>query len=59
VTSVILLAQNIPDAEEVYWSPVSAYEYELELNAKKTNIRILDARFTSQATKELKNLMRS
>ena len=59
ITNVTLLAQNIPDDEAVYWSPVNAYEYELELNIKRKNIRILDARFTTQATKELKNLLRS
>ena len=57
VTAVTTLQTNIPAAELIYWSPVYAYDYEVEMNNQKKNIKLLDNRYSGQATKELKNLL--
>jgi hypothetical protein len=57
VNSITTLVKNFPDSEAVYWSPVTAYDYEHELNSAKKNIKLLDNKYTGQATKELKNLL--
>jgi len=57
VSVVTTLNQNIPSTELIYWSAVTAYDYEIELNAKKRNIKLLDNKYAGQATKELKTLL--
>ena len=57
VTSITLISQSIPTDELVYWSPVTAYDYEHELNENKKQIKLLDNKYAGQATKELKNLL--
>lgn len=42
--------------EEVYFSPVSAFDYENELNEMKRNINILDRRFVPEVHSSLKEL---
>lgn len=54
---ITTLVENIPLDETVYWAPVSAYEYETELNEIKKEIRLLDVRFRGQAENDLKRLM--
>jgi hypothetical protein len=56
-TAVTTLQNNIPSAELNYWSPVYAYDYEVEMNNAKKNIKLLDNRFSGQVTKELKKLL--
>ena len=58
VSTATSIAQNIADNELVYWSPISAYEYEHELNHQKKSIKLLDNKYSSEATKQLKNLLR-
>jgi hypothetical protein len=48
---------NIPNDEITYWSPVTAFEYENELNELKKEVKLLDVRFKSQAENDLKRLM--
>ena len=57
VTSLNTISINIPAEELIYWESVSVYDYEVEQNAKKRNIKLIDNRFADSATKELKNLM--
>ena len=57
VASLNTISINIPAEELIYWESVSVYEYEVEQNAKKRNIKLIDNRFADSATKELKNLM--
>jgi hypothetical protein len=51
------ISTSIPAEELIYWESVSVYDYEVEQNAKKRNIKLIDNRFADSATKELKNLM--
>jgi len=58
VDSVTTVTQNIPDNELNYWNAINAYEYENELNNKKTNLKLLSNKFAGDASKQLKNLFR-
>lgn len=40
-----------------YWTAVTAYEYEVELNERKREILLMDAMYASQADLELKRVM--
>lgn len=57
-TSSVSVANNIPLEEGAYWAPVSIYDYEVELNSKKKNIKLLDRNFSTAAAKELKRLLK-
>lgn len=57
VTSVISTSYSIPSTEASYWQPVYAYDYEMEVNNEKKNIRLIDKAFTFNVTKELKALL--
>lgn len=49
----------VPDIEKPYWSAVSQYDVEVESNADKANIRLLDNRLSSIAVQNLKELLSS
>jgi hypothetical protein len=57
-TTVSIVASNIPAAETSFWSPVSYYEYEQELNEQNKSIAVIKSQFASQATKQLKSLLK-
>jgi hypothetical protein len=57
-TTAQSIANNIPAAEDAYWSPVTYYEYENELNEKNRSIFVLKAEYSTQAAKQLKTLLR-
>ena len=57
ITLKTLLAENIAIDEISYWTPVTAFEYENELNELKKEVKLLDVRFKSQAENDLKRLM--
>ena len=42
-----IIAQNLSPEEEIYWVPVTYYDYENELNENNKTIRVLDSRYTS------------
>lgn len=48
---------SIPSNESSYWEAVSAYDIEEEENAKKSHIRLLDARFAATAVSNIKELL--
>jgi hypothetical protein len=50
---------NIPDSEGSYWEPVSAYDYEAELNEAKRNVVLLRSSLRSDADAQLTKLMRT
>ena len=58
VTNTTLLNQPIPDAEGVFYSPVTFIEYEEELNESKFNIRILDRSYIGKIQKDMRELFR-
>jgi len=57
-TTVTLLVNNIPALQLNYWDPVYYYDYENEINERNKSIRVLDAQYSGQISKELKNLLR-
>jgi hypothetical protein len=54
ITNTDIRANNIPDDEYVYWSPVYYYEYENEKNEKNKNIRLLDTGFAMEVAEQLR-----
>jgi hypothetical protein len=59
ITLVNTITENIPLDETIYWTSVSEFEYENELNELKKEVKLLDVRFKSQAEADLKRLMSS
>lgn len=57
VTDTVTLNQAIPDNELIYWSPVTAYDYEEQLNEQKKIIYIVDKSYLNQIELEMKSLM--
>jgi hypothetical protein len=57
VLSSNIIAQPIPANEAAYWSPVTAYDYEMAVNEDNKNIVLLDNKYAGQAYTELKNLL--
>lgn len=57
-TSSTLVANNIKSEEEVYWTPVTYYQYEQEKNEYNKTIKILDSDYSDQAVNELYESMR-
>jgi hypothetical protein len=57
LTSSSVLKQNIPTAEEAYWTGVSFYDYEAMLNEQRKAIRVIDRAFTDNARNSLKAAM--
>jgi len=55
---VIELAENISESVARFWSPVTYYEYENELNEYNKSVRVMDSRYKAQAAKDLKTLMK-
>lgn len=54
---IIQTYSNIPADEEVYYSPVTAYDYEVEKNEANKSIRLLDNSYSTQVSVELTNLL--
>jgi hypothetical protein len=48
-----VLTSSIPDDEQVFWSPVSSWDLELERNTTNSTIRLLDKAFSIQADQAL------
>ncbi len=46
VTSMYIVANNVSIAEQVYWSPVYAWDYEESLNEQKKFIKLIDSKYT-------------
>lgn len=57
VSSVVNTSFAIEPQEEQYWAPVSAYDYEAELNQSRRNITLLDNRLTNDVIKEMTDLL--
>lgn len=57
-TTLTLLRQVIPSSEEVYFSQVTAYDNELELNEKKRDIYLADTANKQDLNQQLENLLR-
>lgn len=55
--SPVTRAELILPEEEIYWSPVTAFEKEEEKNTENRSIRILDSRFAMQASLSVTRLL--
>ena len=49
---------NIPADEASFWSPVTYYDYENELNDQNKSILVLKSEYSSTVSKQLKQLLR-
>jgi hypothetical protein len=57
ITLVTTLSENIDIDEVIYWKPVTAFDYENELNELKKEVKLLNVSFKTQAENDLKRLM--
>jgi len=53
----VVVAENLTPDEEIYWIPVTYYDYENENNEKNKTIRVLDNKYTSDVVVNLTTLM--
>jgi hypothetical protein len=56
-TTVQTIADPIPVAEQIYYSPVYAYDYEVDLNEQKRDIKLVDKSYKNSLNKKLSELM--
>lgn len=56
-TSANTVATNIPLEEIIYYTPITIYDYEKDINENKKNIRVLNSTYAPQIAKELKSLL--
>lgn len=56
-TATTMIASNIADEEEIYWIPVSYYDYEYEKNEYYKSIRVLESDFKDTAVENLQTLL--
>lgn len=54
-----ILARPIPVNEVGLWAPVSAYDYEFELNEKRKSITLIENTLTGAITEQLTRVMRT
>ena len=52
------IANNIPSAEVSYWSPVTIFDLEMEINESNKTVKLLDSNYASQTAKQLKSLLK-
>jgi hypothetical protein len=57
-TTATCVANNIKSEEEVYWTPVTFFQYEEEKNEYNKTIKVMDNNLTTQIVNELYDLMR-
>lgn len=48
---------NFTGGEAAYWSPVTAYEYEMDLNESHRSIYLIDKRYVNQIEREYRQLL--
>lgn len=56
-TASVVIATPMPTIELNYWSPVTYYDYENELNEQNKSIRVLNSRYSGQLIKQLGDLL--
>lgn len=55
VSDVTIITEPIPLDEQIYWEPVSYFQYESEKNEDKKNIKLVNVLYATDLEKELKN----
>lgn len=56
-SDVIVISENIPADQEVYWAPVTYLEYETERNEYNKTINVLESNLKDTMVENLKDLM--
>ncbi len=59
VSSVVTISTSIDPTIQNYFTPVTFYEYEEELNEQRKNIRLLDSSYVTDLEEKFKELLRS
>lgn len=54
VSLIVNVANNFPIAEQVYWSPTYAYDYEQGENERKKFIRLIDSKYKVQIAEKIR-----
>lgn len=57
-TAANSVANTIPATETQYWSPVTYYEHEQEINERNKSILVLQSQYTTDIAKQLKALLK-
>lgn len=57
-TNSTLIVENLASDEEVYWKPITYYDYEQEKNEYNKTIRILDVNYSNIIVSNLKELLK-
>lgn len=57
VSGAQLIVESIPANEVSYWSSVSCYDYEEELNEQRRHIKLIDRNYVDQVERELDLLL--
>lgn len=57
VESVATIETSIPAIEFAYWTPVTAYTYEEELNGARKSIYLIDRKYVSTIEKQIRELL--
>lgn len=55
--NTVILKQNIPSEELIYWSPVSYYDYENQQNESRKNLKLIHSDYAAIAEDNLASLM--
>jgi len=56
--TAVSVANNIALDETIYWSPVSVYDSERELNEQNKSINVLDSSYSKRISKEITTLLK-
>lgn len=59
VGTVTTIKETIASTESTFWSPVTFYDHELELNESKKAIKLLSTEYKSKAEADLKRVMKT
>lgn len=59
VGTVTTISETLASTEAAFWSPVTYFEHEQELNEAKKAIKLLDVRYRNQAEEDLKRIMKA
>ena len=59
INSVSSITYGIPSEELAYWSAVSAYDYEQELNESRKHIKLLNVSYLDLVDRDMKDLLGS
>jgi hypothetical protein len=52
------VVENLKSYEMVYWSPVTVYDHEKEMNENKRSINVIDSNYSMKISKQLTDLLK-